>query len=64
MQVSAPNHRVSNKNHRRPQNVRQVESPVESLVEVTRECIRSNPEAAALWCLGIGFIIGWKLKPW
>jgi len=25
---------------------------------------RANPEAAMLWCFGIGFILGWKLKPW
>lgn len=24
---------------------------------------RENP-AAALWCLGIGFIVGWRVKPW
>jgi hypothetical protein len=25
---------------------------------------RAHPEYAALWCLGIGFVLGWKLKPW
>ncbi|REK06068.1 MAG: hypothetical protein DWQ37_22770 [Planctomycetota bacterium] len=30
------------------------------LVEYARE----NPGTACLWCLGIGFILGWKLKPW
>jgi hypothetical protein len=25
---------------------------------------RQRPEVAALWCLGLGFILGWKLKPW
>jgi len=23
-----------------------------------------NPTTAALWCLGIGFFLGWKLRIW
>jgi hypothetical protein len=33
-------------------------------IEHLREYARNSPEAAALWCLGIGFVLGWKLKPW
>jgi hypothetical protein len=29
-----------------------------------REYAKSNPETIALWCVGIGFVLGWKLKPW
>lgn len=29
-----------------------------------RDYARENPEITALWCLGIGFVLGWKLKPW
>lgn len=25
---------------------------------------REKPDVAALWCFGLGFVIGWKLKPW
>ena len=25
---------------------------------------RENPVAFGLWALGIGFVLGWKLKPW
>lgn len=25
---------------------------------------RERPEVAALWCFGIGFMLGWRLKPW
>lgn len=25
---------------------------------------RHNPTAFGLWALGIGFVLGWKLKPW
>ncbi|MCI0379102.1 MAG: hypothetical protein L0215_15950 [Gemmataceae bacterium] len=34
------------------------------LVEYLKEYAREKPEVAALWCFGIGFILGWKLKPW
>jgi hypothetical protein len=38
--------------------------PVQTLVETARTYARENPEAAALWCFGIGFVLGWKLKLW
>jgi hypothetical protein len=25
---------------------------------------RDNPGTSALVCLGMGFVLGWKLKPW
>jgi hypothetical protein len=34
------------------------------IVDYLKEYAREKPEVAALWCLGIGFILGWKLKPW
>lgn len=33
-------------------------------VEFLNEYARENPGTAALWCLGVGFVLGWKLKPW
>ena len=36
----------------------------EDLTQYLREYAREQPEMAALWCLGIGFVLGWKLKPW
>ena len=37
---------------------------IQDAIETTRKYVRSHPEASALWCFGIGFILGWKLKPW
>jgi hypothetical protein len=34
------------------------------LLDHLQEYARERPEVAALWCFGIGFILGWKLKPW
>ena len=25
---------------------------------------KERPEVVALWAFGIGFVLGWKLKPW
>lgn len=38
--------------------------PVDDLVDYVSTYARQNPGTAALWCFGIGFIVGWKLKPW
>ncbi len=29
-----------------------------------KDYARENPASVALWALGIGFVLGWKLKPW
>jgi hypothetical protein len=34
------------------------------LVEYLKDYAREKPEVAMLWCFGIGFVLGWKLKPW
>ncbi len=34
------------------------------LAEYLTEYARQNPGYAALYCLGVGFVLGWKLKPW
>ena len=39
-------------------------TPSQDFVEYMRAYAREKPEVAALWCFGIGFILGWKLKPW
>lgn len=39
-------------------------NPWDDFLTYAREYIREEPEVAACVCLGIGFILGWKLKPW
>ncbi len=34
------------------------------IVEYLTDYARENPGYAALACLGVGFVLGWKLKPW
>jgi hypothetical protein len=40
------------------------EGRVTDVTTFLRDYARENPESAALWCFGIGFVMGWKLKPW
>ena len=39
-------------------------APTEDIVQYAKQYARQNPDKAALWCLGLGFVLGWKLKPW
>ena len=36
----------------------------EALMDHGRDFVREKPEQAVLWALGIGIVLGWKLKPW
>jgi hypothetical protein len=38
--------------------------PTDDLMQYAIDYARQNPGTAALWCFGVGFILGWKLKPW
>jgi len=38
--------------------------PYEDLVVYLRRYTKQKPEVVAYACLGLGFILGWKLKPW
>lgn len=38
--------------------------PVPDLVDYITDYARQKPEVAAMWCFGVGFVLGWKLKPW
>jgi hypothetical protein len=29
-----------------------------------RDYARERPEVVTLWAFGIGFVLGWKMKPW
>jgi hypothetical protein len=52
------------------QNAEDFQEPAESrrpsndLVGYFRHYARKKPEVVALWCLGIGFVLGWKMKIW
>ena len=39
-------------------------NPWDDLVDYLRVYSRERPEVVALTCFCVGFILGWKLKPW
>jgi hypothetical protein len=55
-----------NNTHRRKaaQPLREEVEVARDVADYLKEYAREKPEVAALWCLGIGFILGWKIKPW
>ncbi len=38
--------------------------PLQDLGCYLKQYAREQPEMAALWCMGIGFVLGWKLRGW
>lgn len=38
--------------------------PVDDVIQYVREYTRERPEAVAMACFAVGFILGWRLKPW
>lgn len=38
--------------------------PFDDLFVYLREYTREKPEVVALTCFCVGFVLGWKLKPW
>ena len=63
----ATTHTSTKKNVQRLQEDLREMEPMEvgrDMVQYLREYARDNPESAALWCFGIGFVLGWKLKIW
>ena len=40
------------------------ESTIRSVVESVEDYARHEPLKFAAWVFGIGFILGWKIKPW
>jgi hypothetical protein len=41
-----------------------LECMAHDVLDHVKDYARSNPAAFGLWALGIGFVLGWKLKPW
>ena len=40
-----------------------VQEPAQDVFAAMREYAARKPEVAACWIFGLGFLIGWKLKP-
>lgn len=40
-----------------------VREPASDLFSLLRDYAREKPDVTAVWCFGLGLIVGWKLKP-
>jgi hypothetical protein len=49
--------RMARQNRSQPQ-------PFDDVLDYLRTYARERPETFALTCFGVGFILGWRLKPW
>ena len=61
----------STKEHAVPESRRETQTRTAPVAQTTktalehfREYGRERPGVVALWCVGIGFVLGWKLKLW
>lgn len=41
-----------------------LEHAAHGAVDWLTDYARENPMRFGLWALGVGFVMGWKLKPW
>lgn len=39
-----------------------VAEPASDIVSLMRDYAREKPDVAALWCFGLGFLVGWKVR--
>lgn len=40
-----------------------VNEPAQDMLSMLRDYAHEKPDIAAMWCFGIGVIVGWKLHP-
>ncbi|MGV3485707.1 MAG: hypothetical protein ACO1RT_14920 [Planctomycetaceae bacterium] len=40
-----------------------VAEPAKDIFGLLRDYAKSKPDIAAMWCFGLGVIVGWKLRP-
>ena len=61
MSQSQPTTRFTDGDERASQSARE---PLEALKGNLVNYARERPELVALYCFGLVFVLGWKLKPW
>jgi len=41
-----------------------LDSMAHDALDYLKDYAREHPTSFGLWAMGIGFVLGWKLKPW
>ena len=69
--IKEPEMASSTGEHTDPESRNETQTPTaprarttKSALEHFQEYRRERPVVVALWCVGIGFVLGWKLKLW
>ncbi len=44
--------------------VQSIESAASEILDRFKDYAREQPLAVACWAFGLGFVVGWRLKPW
>ena len=60
-QSTNPSHSVG---RRHPQEPPSLSDTANDAIECFQHYAKERPDVVAMYCLGIGFVLGWKLKPW
>jgi len=63
-QENRPNQQQQGNRGSRAVSTPNFEGAMSDLVKHLHMFAEENPSGAALWCFGIGFVLGWRLKPW
>ena len=64
MASSAEEHTVPESRNETQARTAPREPTTKSALEHFQEYGRERPGVVALWCIGIGFVLGWKTKLW
>ena len=40
-----------------------VTEPAQDMFGLLKTYAKSNPDVVAMWCFGLGVVVGWKIKP-
>jgi hypothetical protein len=64
MALSTKEHTVPKTRHETQTRTAPLAQTSKSAFEHFQEYGRERPGVVALWCFGIGFVLGWKLKLW
>lgn len=64
MAATTSNRNLHSKPRTRNEEIERPETISRDIVDYLANYAREKPGYAALWCIGLGFVLGWKLKPW
>ncbi len=62
MATSTPTKTENGKTQQQGEEIAELKDIAEAALCGFRQYAKSRPEVVAMWCVGIGFVLGWKLR--